>query len=59
MPRLRNTRTGAVVNVSDVTAARLGAEFEEVGNSVDEFSAAEKSPKSPRRRKVAKKPDDK
>lgn len=31
MPRLRNTRTGSVVNVSDATAARLGAEYEPVG----------------------------
>lgn len=28
MPRLRNTRTGSVVNVSDDTAALLGPEYE-------------------------------
>jgi len=29
MPRLRNTRTGVVVNVDDGTAARLSAEWVE------------------------------
>ena len=28
MPRLRNIHTGAVVSVSDETAARLGSEWE-------------------------------
>jgi len=28
MPRLRNKRTGVVVNVSDATATKLGAEWE-------------------------------
>ncbi len=27
MPRLRNSQTGAVVSVSDATAARLGGEW--------------------------------
>ena len=30
MPRLKNVSTGAVVNVSDDTAARLGSEWEPV-----------------------------
>lgn len=42
MPRLRNVRTGSVVNVDDVTAARLGPDYE----------PADKPKQSPRRRKA-------
>ena len=54
MPRLRNTRTGSVVNVSDATAARLGADYEPVDASEAE---AEKKPQR-RARKAAKKSTD-
>ena len=44
MPRLRNTRTGSVVNVDDATAARLGDKYEPVK------AKAEAAPKRPRRK---------
>lgn len=51
MPRLRNTRTGSVVNVDDATAARLGAEYE----PLDKPEPA----KPTRRRKAPAKPAEK
>lgn len=54
MPRLRNSRTGVVVNVSDATATRLG----------DEWTSAEGKPepapkkKTPARRRKAASSDD-
>lgn len=44
MPRLRNVQTGSVVNVDDVTAARLGVDYEPVRPAV-------KEPKAPQRRR--------
>lgn len=35
MPRLRNTATGAVVNVNDATAARLGSGWAPVETKQD------------------------
>lgn len=34
MPRLRDTRTGVVVDVDDVTASSLGAAYEPVSDKV-------------------------
>ena len=45
MPRLRNVQTGAVVSVSDETAARLGAEWQ----------SAEKTDKTAAKKTAAKK----
>lgn len=42
MPRLRNIHTGAVVSVSDETAARLDAEWEKVTDSKPAKKAAVK-----------------
>lgn len=44
MARLRNTLTGAVVNVDDDTAARLGQEWESAeGDAKDTEAAPKKS----------------
>ena len=39
MPRLRNTLTGSIVNVDDLTAAHLGSEWEPVKESAPEKKA--------------------
>lgn len=52
MPRLRNTRSGVVVNVDDVTAARLGDGWEVVGAQPQEKADETKKPQ-PRRRKAS------
>ena len=44
MPRLRNARTGVVVNVSEETAARLRA-------GADKWESADAKPKRPRKSK--------
>lgn len=45
MPRLRNTATGAVVNVSDDLAERLGAGWEDAAAPAPEAKpAAKRSP---------------
>ena len=46
MPRLRNSQTGAVVSVSDETAARLGSEWEPVEKKAAPKSPAKKSASS-------------
>lgn len=50
MPRLRDTRTGVVVNVSDDTAARLPAAYEAVSGKSEKApvkkAASGKSSKS-------------
>lgn len=43
MPRLRNARTGVVVNVSEETAARLRA-------GIDKWESAEVKPKRSRKK---------
>ena len=40
MPRLRDTRTGVVVDVDDDTAAALGAAYEAVSNKAPAKKAA-------------------
>ena len=44
MPRLRDTRTGVVVNVDDVTAANLGAAYGPVEAKAPAKRAAAKKP---------------
>ena len=46
MPRLRNVQSGAVVSVSDETAARLGSEWE---------PAEKPAPKAPAKKAAAPK----
>lgn len=47
MPRLRNVRTGSVVNVDDVTAARLGPDYEPADKPVEKKpAAARRKPRS-------------
>lgn len=43
MPRLRNLQSGAVVNVSDATAARLGSEWGPVAQSAPKKTPAKKA----------------
>lgn len=45
MPRLRDTRTGVVVDVDDDTATRLGAAYEPVEKKAPAKKAAPKSDK--------------
>lgn len=54
MPRLRNTRTGTVVNVDDVTAARLGDQWE----AVETAEKADSKKSAPRRKASTTKSDD-
>ena len=42
MPRLVNTKTGVVANVSEETAARLGSEWERVDGAEPEKKPAPK-----------------
>ena len=44
MARLRNTKTGAVVNVPDEKAARLGAEWESAEKPAPKAPAKKASP---------------
>lgn len=48
MPRLRHAQTGAVVNVSDATAARMGSEWKPLVDKkqAPAKKAASKSPDS-------------
>jgi hypothetical protein len=43
MPRLRNTKTGAVVSCSDETAARLGGEWESADKPAPRKAPAKKA----------------
>lgn len=47
MPRLRNVHSGAVVNVSDDTAARLGSEWVEDNKSEPKKAPAKKAATKP------------
>lgn len=49
MPRLRNKVTGAVVNVSDVTAARMSHEWSDAGEAGAEPKEASKRGSRPRK----------
>ena len=44
MPRLRNTKTGAVVSTSDETAARLGGEWEPADKAAPKAPAKKAAP---------------
>lgn len=44
MPRLRNTKTGAVVSTSDETAARLGSEWEQADKPTPKAPAKKAAP---------------
>lgn len=55
MPRLRNRLTGAVVNVADVTATRLGSEWQPIA---DEAPDPAPEPKRAPRKRAAKKRQD-
>lgn len=46
MPRLRNSQSGAVVSVSDETAARLGSEWEPAEQPAPKKASAKKSTSS-------------
>ncbi len=46
MPRLRNTQSGVVVNVSDDTAARLGSEWEPADKPAPRKAPAKKAASS-------------
>lgn len=56
MPRLRNTKTGAVVSCSDETAARLGGEWESADKAAPKAPA--KKAASPRKATASPAADD-
>ena len=55
MPRLRDNRSGVVVNVDDDTATQLGGTYYEAVSDKNESSAKSSAPRS----RTAKKSDDK
>ena len=55
MARFKHVQSGAVVNVSDATAARLGSEWQ---SHEDEATTEEKSDEKPRRRRSSSRKSD-
>lgn len=45
MPRLRDTRTGVIVDVDDATASGLGAAYEQVEKKASAKKSASSKPK--------------
>jgi len=58
MPRLRNVQSGAVVSVSDETAARLGSEWEPAEKPAPKATVKKAAaPKAPAKKAAAPKTD--